>query len=67
MNGHAVVDVVVGVVVSQSTLMSPVNLLTPLTASSTVAASSSTKPVPNYSNVCVYPCYISARWSLMFL
>jgi len=50
-------NVVVGVGVAQSTLLSPVNLLTPLTASSTTAAVSNdsaaaaAKPMPNYTNV----------------
>jgi len=46
-------NVVVGVGLSQSTLLSPVNLLTPLTAGAAVATSAA-KPTPNYSNVCIF-------------
>ena len=42
----------VGIGLSQSTLLSPVNLLTPLTAGAAAAAASGAKPTPNYSNVC---------------
>jgi len=46
-------NVVVGIGLSQSTLLSPVNLLTPLTAGAAVATSAA-KPTPNYSNVCIF-------------
>jgi len=42
---------VVDVGLSQSTLLSPVNVLTPLTAGAT-AATSAAKPPPSYTNVC---------------
>jgi len=43
-------NIVVSVGLSQSALLSPVNVLTPLTAG-TAAATSAAKPTPNYSNV----------------
>jgi len=44
-------NVVVGIGVSPSSLLSPVNMLTPLPASA-AQTTSSAKSTPNYSNVC---------------